>query len=64
MKERLEELEQFAIEVILNRRKGVKAGMLRTFLRGLSFLYGGIVGARLSGYRNRVFRDHNLGCLV
>lgn len=64
MKERLEELEQFAIEVILNRRKGVKAGLLRTFLRGLSFLYGGIVGARLSGYRNRVFRDHNLGCLV
>ncbi len=64
MKERLEELEQFAIDVILERRKGMKAGMLRLFLNGMSRLYAGIVSLRLSLYRNRVMREHNLGCLV
>jgi len=64
MKERLEELEQYAIEVILNRRKGFKAGSLRFFLLGMSKLYAGIVKLRLSLYRNRLMREHNLGCLV
>ena len=64
MKENLEELEQFAIDVILNRRKGFKAGALRVFLSGMSVLYRNIVGLRLSLYRNRVIRERNLGCLV
>jgi tetraacyldisaccharide 4'-kinase len=64
MKERLEELEQFAIDVILNRRKGFKAGALRFFLLGMSKLYAGIVKTRLSLYRNRFMRERNLGCLV
>ncbi len=64
MKERLEELEQFAIDVILNRRKGFKASTLRVFLSGMSVLYRGIVGTRLWLYRSRIKREHNLGCLV
>ena len=64
MKEFLEEFEQYAIDVILNRRKGVKATVLRAFLRGLSFLYRGIVSLRLAFYRNRVLRERNIGCLV
>ncbi len=64
MKERLEELEQFAIDVILDRRKGLKASLLRVFLLGLSIIYRGLVALRLSLFRNRVMRERNLGCLV
>lgn len=64
MKEHLEELEQFAIDVILNRRKGFKASALRVFLSGMSVLYRGIVRTRLWLYRSRIKREHNLGCLV
>ena len=64
MKENLEELEQFAIDVILNRRKGFRAGALRVFLSGMSVLYRNVVGMRLWLYRNRVIRERNLGCLV
>ena len=64
MKENLEELEQFAIDVILNRRKGFRANILRLLLSGLSVIYRGLVCMRLWLYRNRIKREHNLGCLV
>ena len=64
MKENLEELEQFAIDVILNRRKGFRANILRLLLSGLSVIYRGLVCIRLWLYRNRIKREHNLGCLV
>ena len=64
MKEQLEELEQFAIDVILNRRRGTRAGVLRFFLGGLSHVYSKIVWFRLFLYRNRIIRERNLGCLV
>ena len=59
-----EKLEQFAIDVILDRRKGVRASMLRGFLASMSKLYVGIVNLRLWLYRNRLLRERNLGCLV
>src|SRR5271156_4992511 len=61
---RLDELEQYAIEVILDKRHGFRAALLRVALRLLSFLYLGIVQFRLYLYRNRVFRERQLGCLV
>ncbi|MGI9242314.1 MAG: tetraacyldisaccharide 4'-kinase, partial [Verrucomicrobiales bacterium] len=64
MKEQLEELEQFAIDVILNRRRGTRAGALRFVLGGLSHVYSKIVWFRLFLYRNRIIRERNLGCLV
>ena len=64
MKETLEGLEQFAIEVILNRRRGAKAAMLRFFLGGLSKVLTGLVLLRLRFYRTRVLRENNLGCMV
>ena len=64
MKETLEELEQFAIDVILNRRRGTRASVLRFFLSGLSRVYAKIVWFRLFLYRNRILRERNLGCLV
>lgn len=64
MRRWIEGLETFAIDVILGRRYGRRADLLRGFLWMLSLLYRSIVGARLALYRNRVFRGHSHGCLV
>jgi tetraacyldisaccharide 4'-kinase len=60
----LENLEQFAIDVILERRHGARARILRGFLYALSLLYERLVQLRLYFYRKRVFRERALGCLV
>jgi tetraacyldisaccharide 4'-kinase len=64
MPRRLDELEQYAIEVILDKRHGFRPGLLRIALRFLSFLYLAIVQARLYLYRERILKEHQLGCLV
>src|ERR1700732_2261883 len=64
MRRHLDELEQYAIEVILDKRYGFRAGLLRIALRLLSFLYLAIVQARLYLYRKRILRERTLGCLV
>lgn len=64
MGQRTENLEQFAIDVILERRRGVRAVLLRALLYALSFIYERLVQLRLFLYRKRVFREHTLGCLV
>jgi len=64
MRQLREHLEQFAVDVILDRRPGVRASVLRGFLAGFSKLYEGIVGLRLWLYRNRILRERSLGCLV
>jgi tetraacyldisaccharide 4'-kinase len=64
MSQRTESLEQFAIDVILERRHGVRAALLRALLYALSFIYERLVQFRLFLYRHRIFREHTLGCLV
>ena len=64
MKESLEELEQFAIDVILNRRKGFRASVIRLLLSIMSIIYRFLVSLRLWLYKSRIKREHNLGCLV
>ena len=64
MGERLDNLEQFGIEVILNRRRGFRAGMLRAVLDALSRVFHGVVQGRLALFRNRLKTDHYLGALV
>ena len=64
MREWRENFEQFAIDVILERRKGKRAAAIRAGLGGLSKIYSGIVDFRLWLYRNRILRERNLGCLV
>src|SRR5881409_3892250 len=64
MGRRLENLEQFAIDVILEREHGIRARLLRGMLYGLSFVYERIVQWRLYFYRKRIFRERTLGCLV
>src|SRR3979411_1170967 len=64
MSRSLENLEQFAIDVILERRGGARAALLRSFLYLLSFIYERLVQFRLFLYRKRIFREGALGCLV
>jgi len=64
MGRRLENLEQFGIDVVLERRRGFRAAALRGILHALSFVYERIVQLRLYFYRKRIFRERALGCLV
>ncbi len=60
----LEQLEQFAIEVILERHKGLSARLLLIFLHLLSFVYCRIVRLRWWLYDRRLVRWHSVGCLT
>jgi tetraacyldisaccharide 4'-kinase len=64
LKSRLEEFEQFAVDVMLDRRHGKRAAALRGFLFTASKLFSLVVQLRLWLYRERVLHDHHLGCLV
>src|SRR6266699_7213857 len=64
MGRRLENLEQFGIDVVLERRHGFRARTLRGILYSLSFIYERLVQLRLYLYRKRVLRERALGCLV
>ena len=64
MKETLEQLEAYGIEVILGRINTLRARLLRGALWILSRVYGRLVRLRLWLFRGRYFRDHDLGCMV
>ncbi|HTL69203.1 MAG TPA: tetraacyldisaccharide 4'-kinase [Lacunisphaera sp.] len=61
---KLDEFEQFTIDVIMGRREGAAAALFGAFLQLCSYLFSGIVQLRLWLYRNRILRDQPLGCLV
>ncbi len=60
----MERLEKFAVDVILGKRMGKRAALLRWFLYGASRIFELMVQFRLLLYRHRILRDHTLGCLV
>src|SRR6201984_2612186 len=64
MRRWLDDLEQYAIEVILDKRHGFRASILRIVLRLLSFIYLAIVQLRLYLYRKRILKERQLRCLV
>jgi tetraacyldisaccharide 4'-kinase len=64
MGQAFENLEQFAIDVILERRHGARATVLRGILYLFSLVYERLVQLRLSLYRRRIYRERPLGCLV
>src|SRR5690349_16732561 len=64
MRRWIEQLEQFAIEVILEQRGGKRAALLRGVLHVLSYVYMGIVQMRIWLYRKRVLREATTGVLV
>ncbi len=64
MRRWLEQFEQFAIDVILERRYGKRALLLRLLLHLFSYGYLAAVETRLYLYRKRFLREAQLGCLV
>lgn len=60
----LEQLEQFAIDVILERRYGKRATLLRTFLFFLSLIYKRIIRLRSWLYDAHLLRSYPTGSLV
>ncbi len=61
---RFDRLEQFAVDVILERRWGFRAGVFRLLLWFLSMIYRQVVRARLWWFESRLGSVHPLGCLV
>ncbi|GAA5142690.1 tetraacyldisaccharide 4'-kinase [Prosthecobacter algae] len=64
MKDTLEDLEQFIIDVIIHNRRGMRATFLRMVFWFLSGIYKGAVRLRLFLYRERFIHDHHLGVPV
>src|SRR5258706_338873 len=64
MRRWIEQLEQFAIEVILENRGGKRAALLRGVLHALSHVYAAIVQLRLWLFRKRIIRETTAGVLV
>ncbi|MGH8018088.1 MAG: tetraacyldisaccharide 4'-kinase [Opitutaceae bacterium] len=64
LKKKLDALEEFAIDVVFDRRHGRRAAAFAYFLHGCSRLFSGLVQLRLWLFRHRIFHDHHLGCLV
>lgn len=56
MRRWIEAAEPFVVDVIFHRRAGRRASALRAILRALSWIYAGIVQARLALYRARVLK--------
>ena len=61
---RFDRIEQFAVDVIMERRWGFRAGLFRIFLWLLSGIYRLIVRVRLWWFESRLGSVHALGCLV
>jgi tetraacyldisaccharide 4'-kinase len=61
---KIDEFEEFAIDVIMGRSEGTMAALFGAFLQVCSYLFSGIVQLRLWLYHNRILRDQPLGCLV
>lgn len=57
-------LEQFAVDVILERRYGKRAALLRALLFLLSHVYAWVVRLRLWLYQERLAKSRPVGCLV
>lgn len=64
MKDTLEDLENFVIDVIIHNRKGFRARLCRGFFWSLSKIYSRLVELRLYLYRERFIHDHHLGVPV
>ncbi len=60
----LDRFEQFATDVILERRFGKRAMLLRWLLYVLSWVFRGIVQTRLWLYRKRIRKARQLGVMV
>jgi tetraacyldisaccharide 4'-kinase len=60
----LERFERYAVDVILERREGGRANLLKFVLGGFALAYRRAVQTRLGLYRHRLMRAQELGCPV
>ncbi|MEM9160281.1 MAG: tetraacyldisaccharide 4'-kinase [Verrucomicrobiota bacterium] len=63
-KKALTQFEEFAIDVVYDRRRGKRAFLFGLFLRAFSLLFSGIAQLRFFLYKYRILKDQPLGCLV
>ncbi len=63
-KKKLSQIEEFAVDVFFDRRRGKRAFALGLFLYGLSLIFGILAQLRFFLYNNRILKDQPLGCLV
>src|SRR5579862_5071304 len=59
-----ENVEQYVLDVIFERRRDLSARLTSAVLLGLSKIYQVGVQVRLRLWQHRIFRDHTLGCQV
>jgi tetraacyldisaccharide 4'-kinase len=64
MRRAFERLEEYAVDVIFERRGGFRAGLLRVVLLAFSTVYGAAVELRLSLFRKRWLRAAEAGVPV
>jgi len=64
LKQKLNAFELHTIDVIYGRSEGAWSAVYAAFLHALSWLFSGVVQARLWLYQRRIFHDQPLGCLV
>jgi tetraacyldisaccharide 4'-kinase len=64
VRDTLEDIENFVIDVVINNRRGIRASLLRVVFHGLSGIYSAVVRTRLYLYRHRYIHDHHLGVPV
>ncbi len=64
MSERQREFEQWAEDVIFGRAKGFRAALMRVLLRGLSWIFRGLVALRLRLFREGWKEQAHLGTMV
>ena len=58
------QIEEFAVDVFYDRRRGKRAFALGLFLYGLSLIFGFLARLRFFLYKKRILKDQPLGCLV
>ena len=64
LKRKFQAFELYTVDVVLGRRADTGAVIYGMFLQTLSWLFSWVVQLRLWLYRQRILRDHPLGCLV
>jgi len=64
VKKALTRFEEFAIDVVYDRRRGKRAAALKALLWALSLIWSLLAQLRLFLYEKRILKDQPLGCLV
>lgn len=64
LKKALTRFEEFAIDVVYDRRRGKRAAALKAFFWSLSLVWNFMAQLRYYLYKKRILKDQPLGCLV